>query len=231
MFLAFLVKLPGFIFHLWLPKAHVEAPAYGSIILAAVLLKLGGAGLIRVAGLIQPAPLWVVSRLALIGVALISLICCGIFDIKMIVAYSSVAHIGLVALIIFSPTRGGLAAGVFVIVTHAFASSGLFLGVTLIYLNSASRRSLINKGLLSQRPKITLVWALICIARIATPPLINLFAEVSCFLVIVNTVKFSAILVIVAILSAGAYSLVLYRVASHARTAKGGLTLFYAGNL
>ena len=220
LFLAFSVKLPTFLFHMWLPKAHVEAPGYGSIILASVLLKLGGAGLVRLLFLVQSKIYYFLIYLSARGLVVISLICCYVFDLKMIVAYSSVAHIALVLIRVLSSRNLGWLTGLLIIISHAFISSSLFLGVTLIYLNSNSRRALLNKGFLSVSPKIAVVWSLCCIGSIATPPLMRFFGEVLSFFIIVNSLRVSIILRVVTILAAGAYSLILYRSVSHGENIK-----------
>jgi len=149
--LAFLVKLPVFLFHLWLPKAHVEAPVSGSIILAGLLLKLGGFGLLLVRGFIvgDLFLVGIVCGVAIIGGFISTIIIMRLSDVKVIIAYSSVVHIGIVAVVMLGVRRLGLSGGLLIILAHGLTSSGIFRGANIIYERSHSRRLVNNKGGLS----------------------------------------------------------------------------------
>lgn len=154
--LAFLVKIPIFLGHLWLPKAHVEAPVIGSIILAAVLLKLGGYGLIRIAPLFSSNfILNLVISISLTGSGLIGFICLNQLDIKVIIAYSSVAHIGLVIGGILYLSNLGLRGAIILIIAHGVRSSIIFFGGNILYSRRFSRRIVLSKGLLASFPLIS----------------------------------------------------------------------------
>nr|QXU76337.1 NADH dehydrogenase subunit 4 [Choroterpes yixingensis] len=182
MIMAFLVKMPMFLVHLWLPKAHVEAPVSGSMILAGVLLKLGGYGLMRVfsfsylSGILYNY-IWV--GVSLIGGCLVSLICLRQTDLKALVAYSSVAHMGLVLGGLMTLNYWGLSGAYTLMIAHGLCSSGLFCLTNINYERLGSRSLIINKGLMNYMPSMALWWFLLSSANMAAPPTINLMGEIS----------------------------------------------------
>nr|YP_009649177.1 NADH dehydrogenase subunit 4 [Ovalipes punctatus]QDA22802.1 NADH dehydrogenase subunit 4 [Ovalipes punctatus] len=216
--LAFLVKLPMFMFHLWLPKAHVEAPVAGSMILAGVLLKLGGYGLIRVLVLFQEVNkefCWLWVSLGLIGGVWISLMCLRQVDMKSLIAYSSVAHMSLVlcGLVVFS--WWGLAGGVILMVGHGLCSSGLFCLANIVYERMGSRSLFINKGLLSFMPSMGMWWFLLSVSNMASPPSLNLLGEISLIISVLSWSKVSMLGVSLLSFFSAAYTLYMYSLSQH----------------
>lgn len=215
---AFLVKIPIFLVHLWLPKAHVEAPVSGSIILAGVLLKLGGYGLIRVFPFLLNSGVkfnyWCIS-IRLVGGVLISLICLRQIDIKGLIAYSSVAHIGIVLRGLLSLTYWGIRGSYTLIIAHGLCSSGLFSLANISYERLRRRRLLINKGLINFIPRISLWWFLLCAGNIAAPPTLNLLGEISLLNRIISWSYITIFLLCFLSFFRAAYSLYLFALRQH----------------
>jgi NADH-ubiquinone oxidoreductase chain 4 len=201
---AFLVKLPAFAVHLWLPKAHVEAPVAGSIILAGVLLKLGGYGIWRV--LARSYPEFNYSEffliLGLVGGVIVSFICTIQIDIKALVAYSSIVHIGIILAGLGTLTSYGFEGALCIILGHGVVSSGLFYIVGLNYDRVGSRSLIINKGLIVAFPAATISWFILSVFNIRAPPSLSLLSEIllttsllfrrvslTIFLIIINFIR------------------------------------------
>lgn len=217
---AFLVKIPIFIVHLWLPKAHVEAPISGSIILAGVLLKLGGYGLIRVFILVQFIGLkinffWI--RIRLFGGILISLICFFQTDIKCLIAYSSVAHIRIVIVGIITLSYWGIRGSYLLIISHGLCSSGLFCLANIVYERIGRRRIIINKGLINFIPRIVFWWFLLSSFNMAAPPSINLLREISLFNRIIRWSNYSILILIIISFFRAGYTIYLYSYRQHGK--------------
>ena len=210
--LGFLVKLPIYGVHIWLPLAHVEAPVYGSIILAGILLKLGGLGVIRFGACIYTNDLVsLLIRISTLGTVLVGLSCLKITDIKSVIAFSSVSHIGIVIVVLVAMSKIYVWAAVFIMLTHAFRSSGMFFGRYVIYQLTGRRNMLLNKGGVRKYPAFSLRWIIVVIARLGTPPFINLASEVYSLILRYHLIKEASLLLIIMFILGRAYHLMLYR--------------------
>lgn len=217
--LVFFIKFPIFLVHLWLPKAHVESPVSGSIVLAGVILKLGGYGLVRLLGIrgrVINYRLYFLS-LGLVGGVYISLICLRQFDIKSLVAYSSVAHIGLVISGILIMNLSGIIGSLILILAHGLCSSGLFCLTNIVYERTSRRSLFINKGIINIIPFLSLWWFIFCVFNIAAPPSLNLLGELFLF---ISVIGFEIILLfLISLISffGACYSLYLYSFGQHGK--------------
>nr|ALD50738.1 NADH dehydrogenase subunit 4 [Sander vitreus] len=178
--LAFLVKMPLYGIHLWLPKAHVEAPIAGSMILAAVLLKLGGYGMMRIVVVLEPLTKdlsYPFIIFALWGVVMTGSICLRQTDLKSLIAYSSVSHMGLVVGGILTQTPWGFSGALILMIAHGLTSSALFCLANTNYERTHSRTMLLARGLQVVLPLMTAWWFTASLANLALPPLPNLMGE------------------------------------------------------
>nr|BAX77945.1 NADH dehydrogenase subunit 4 [Homonota fasciata] len=178
--MAFMVKMPLYGIHLWLPKAHVEAPVAGSMILAAVLLKLGGYGIIRLAPLLMPNTqimLFPFIALALWGMIMTSLICLRQPDLKSIIAYSSVSHMGLVVAATLIQTPWSISGAMTLMIAHGLTSSLLFCLANTNYERTKTRTLMLVRGLQLALPLTMTWWLAANLMNMALPPSINLLGE------------------------------------------------------
>ena len=209
-YVAFLTKLPIAGLHMWLPKAHVEAPVVGSMFLAAILLKLGGWGLILYENLINS---WLINtlvvRVSLVGITWISLICCQVIDTKILIAFSSVIHIAMVTLGVCLGTSVAFDCVNSVLLSHGFSSSLGFLIVYYFYKIQNSRRLILSKALLSTSGLLRLIWVIAVLALIGCPPAFNLWVEIMCYFIYLPYVSFSAKIFFWAAITGGVYGFTL----------------------
>jgi len=233
--LAFLVKTPIYLTHLWLPKAHVEAPVAGSIILAGLLLKLGSYGLLRLASkffLLRKLSSPLVIRVCLIGGVITRFICIRQTDVKALIAYSSVAHIGLATAGIISNTTWGWQGAFIILISHGLCSSCIFALANITYETVGSRGIYLTKGMLSLFPSITFWWFCFSACNIAAPPSINLAGEIILISSSISTSIFNSIPLALIAFIAAAYSLYLYTSTQHGSSTlfQNPLSLFLARN-
>nr|YP_009685864.1 NADH dehydrogenase subunit 4 [Aphyosemion gabunense]QDV92580.1 NADH dehydrogenase subunit 4 [Aphyosemion gabunense] len=211
--LAFLVKMPLYGAHLWLPKAHVEAPIAGSMVLAAVLLKLGGYGLMRVMVILEPMTkemAYPFIILALWGVIMTGSTCLRQTDLKSLIAYSSVSHMGLVAAAILIQTPWSFTGALILMIAHGLTSSALFCLANTNYERTHSRTMILARGLQMIFPLMTAWWFISSLANLALPPLPNLMGELMIITSLFNWSPWTLIFTGLGTLITASYSLYMF---------------------
>nr|WOW98952.1 NADH dehydrogenase subunit 4 [Borysthenes sp. 1 WQW-2023a] len=214
----FLVSFPMFFFHLWLPSAHVEAPVSGSMILAGVMLSLGGFGLIRFMGFIELFLVnfgFVFVVLSLMGSFYISMFCLVQGDLKVLVAYSSVSHMGLVICGLLILSSWGSLGSFMLMISHGLVSSGLFYYVGCLYDRFGTRSVFILSGLLSFMPSMSLFFFFLCLLNMSCPPSLGLLSEIFIVSVLFSWCFLVGFYVFFILFFTACYSILLFSLTHH----------------
>nr|APZ75607.1 NADH dehydrogenase subunit 4 [Auplopus sp. SJW-2017] len=218
MIIAFLIKIPVFGFHIWLPKAHVEAPVYGSMILASIVLKMGMMGLMRMMMISLDSVKkfnMMIMNILILGTLMISILCLMQSDMKSIVAYSSVVHMGIGTISIMTLYKWGYSGGMVMMIGHGLCSSAMFYLVNVFYSRSSTRIIFLNKGNININPSMVFLWFIACIGNMGAPISLNFFSELMMTNTIISWSKFMVLFLILINLFGSLFSMNLFMMTIH----------------
>nr|AHA52567.1 NADH dehydrogenase subunit 4 [Pselaphanus sp. QL-2013] len=214
----FLVKLPMYFIHLWLPKAHVEAPVSGSMILASIMLKLGVYGIMRLMFIYYNLMLkfkFILINLMIFASILACMNCLSQLDMKIIIAYSSIVHMNMMMSSLLMFKKWSYQASLILMISHGLCSSAMFCLTNFFYERSNSRSLLINKGLINLYPTMSMWSFLIFSNNFSSPPSLNLIGELFISFIIINYSYFFIMFILLILILSTLYMIFLYTSINH----------------
>lgn len=221
--IAFLIKMPVFGLHLWLPKAHVEAPVFGSMLLAGIMLKVGVFGLFRILFVFcrfKFILLYIMVVFFSLGLVFLNLVCLRQFDLKSFVAYSSVVHMSLISMSIWLGSFHRIVGSVLLCFAHGFCSSGLFLGVKVVYSRSGTRNILLKRGFLYIFPMFIFLWFILCACNCSLPVRLKFISEILLVSRGLNYLNIFFLVFVFNVFFSGLYCIYLYLLVRHGKISK-----------
>nr|DBA43593.1 TPA_asm: ND4 [Bombus impetuosus] len=211
--MSFLVKIPMYLFHGWLMKAHVEASFFSSMILASIMLKLGSYGMLRLIFMFKfmlKNLMFFLMLINMFGLLILSTLCLIQFDMKLIIALSSVVHMGIMMMGMLTEKKMGILGGLLMMISHGLVSSGLFYLVNMIYTQTNSRLIFINKGMICMMPSMSMMWFMMCIYNSGAPISLNMVSEIFLLMSLIYWYKYLFLFLILYCLLSFIYSIYLF---------------------
>nr|ALO64544.1 NADH dehydrogenase subunit 4 [Bombus pascuorum] len=211
--MSFLVKIPMYLFHGWLIKAHVEASFFSSMILASIMLKLGSYGMLRLILMFKfmlKNMMFFLMLINIFGLLILSILCLIQFDMKLIIALSSVIHMGIMMMGMLMEKKMGILGGLMMMISHGLVSSGLFYLVNMIYMQTNSRLIFINKGMICLMPSMSMMWFMMCVYNSGAPISLNMVSEIFLLMSLIYWCKYLFLFLIFYCLLSFIYSIYLF---------------------